>query len=598
MTEQSIPATPSPEGMSRRKFMGTALAAAGAATVLPGCKFVAGSGSNTIPEPPDFPQGIELYQQGFINWARETKVNGVWSCSPATAEDLSVLANWAKQHNYRLRPFGTGHGFAPTLIPRGHSGENIVLVHTHDYLNHIEVNALDEVKSVTCGAGAYIEDICAELEVYDLGLYHTPAPGGVTIAGALAMNVHGAAMAKTGETMQPGHSWGTLSNLVLEMTVVVWDEAQGSYVLKTFQRNDPAIGPLLTCLARAFIVEVKIQVGPNLKIRCKSRTDLTADEVLAMPDQQTENSFASMTDQWGTVDIIFYPHNDQKTCWIKTWTVTPEKPESCREVFEPYALSGGVKMAPLAADALSSALRTYPKRMVPYYNNLSADGVVDLMANNDPETQIHDIWGSAYTTTLYVQPLTPRKTVAAWGVIVARADLQKALAEFYQFFMELVADYSSRGLYPYTGPIELRAHGLDNPADVLIPDAVEPFLSGARPHPDHPEKDTVIWYAINNNVDQPEAAEFNTRLEQWFISHYADYGIVRPEWTKCYAYTADGQFGGAYTNDDVLLKQFPDTWREGYPAGTTWDDAVAQLNSLDPNQVFSNVYLDRLLPKG
>lgn len=32
--------------------------------------FVAGSGSNTIPAPPNFPEGIELFQQGFINWAR------------------------------------------------------------------------------------------------------------------------------------------------------------------------------------------------------------------------------------------------------------------------------------------------------------------------------------------------------------------------------------------------------------------------------------------------------------------------------------------------------------------------------------------------
>lgn len=580
--------------LSRRKFMGAALATAAASSVLPGCKFVAGSGSNTIPEPPNFPAGIQLFQQGFINWARETKVAGVWSCSPNNGADVVTLANWAKANNYRLRPFGTGHGFAPTLIPRGDSGQNVVLVHTHDFINQITVNADDEIKSVTCGAGAYIEDICAALEAYDLGFYHTPAPGGVTVAGALAMNVHGAAVPRNGETLQPGHSWGTLSNLVLEMTAVVWDAEQDQYVLKTFQRNDPAIGPLLTCLARTFITEVKMQAGPNLKIRCLSRTDLTADEVLAMPDVQTENSFANLTEQYGTVDIIYYPHNSKGVCWIKTWTVAAEKPDTSREVLTPYALSSSVKMSPLVADTLSSALRTYPKTMVPYYNNLSANGVIDLMANNDPATRINDIWGSAYTTTLYVQPLTPRKTVAAWGVIVARENLQRALAEFFQFFKQLIAEFKSRGMYPYTGPFELRAHGLENPADVLIPGAVEPFLSGARPHPDHPEKDTVIWYAINNNVDQPAAAEFNTRLEQWFLTNFQSYGIVRPEWTKCYAYTADGQYGGAYTNDEVLLETFPNTWREGYPADQTWDAAVAQLNAQDPHRVFSNTYLDRL----
>lgn len=585
-----------PTGLSRRTFVGGALATASAATVLPGCKFVAGSGSNTIPVPPNFPEGIELFQQGFINWARETKVAGVWSCSPMNAADVARLANWARANNYRLRPFGTGHGFAPTLIPRGDSGENVVLVHTHDFLNQIDVHADDAVKSVSCGAGAYIEDICATLEQFELGLYHTPAPGGVTIAGALAMNVHGAAMPKRGETLLPGHSWGTLSNLVLEIEAVAWDEEQQQYVLKSYRRDDPAIGPLLTCLARAFITHVKLQVGPNLKIRCKSRIDLTADEVLAMPDVQTENSFANLTEEFGTVDIIYYPHNKDGLCWIKTWTVEPVKPEEAREVTEPYALSAGVKMAPLLADTLSSALRTYPKNMVPYYNNLSTNGIKDLMANNDPATKINDIWGSAYTTTLYVQPLTPRKTVAAWGVLVAREDLQRALAEFFEYFKQLIAEYRSRGQYPYTGPFELRAHGLENPADVLMPNAVEPWLSGARPHPDRPELDTVIWYAINNNVDQPLAAEFNTRLEQWFLSNYSSYGIVRPEWTKCYAYTADGPFGGGWSNDEVLLETFPDTWRDGYPADTTWDAAVARLNAMDPHRVFTNSYLDRVFP--
>ena len=74
----------------------------------------------------------------------------------------------------------------PTLLPRGDSGENVLLVHTHDFLNQITVNAGDSIQSVTAGAGAHIDDICRALEAYDLGLYHTTAPGGVTIAGALA----------------------------------------------------------------------------------------------------------------------------------------------------------------------------------------------------------------------------------------------------------------------------------------------------------------------------------------------------------------------------------------------------------------------------
>lgn len=583
--------------ISRRTFMGGALATTAAATtVLPGCKFVAGSGSNTIPEPPNFPAEIELYQQSFINWARETKVAGVWFCSPQTGEDVVTLANWAHANGYRLRPWGSGHGFAPTLLPRGHSGENVVLVNTRDYLDTITVNAEDSIPSVTCGSGAYLEDICAELEQYDLGFYHTTAPGGVSIAGVLAMNAHGAAVPQTGETLQPGHSWGTLSNLVLDITAVVWDETQGQYMLKTFLRDDPAIAPLLTSLGRAFITEVTMQAGPNVKIHLASRTDLTAAEVLALPENETENSFSNLSDQYGTVDVLYYPFNNEKKVWIKTWTVTPEKPEGARETTAPYNLTDGVTMAPVVADILSSTLRTFPKLMVKSYNNLSYNGVVDLMENEDPETQIKSLWGSAYTTTLYVQPLTPRKTVAAWGVIVSRANVQRALGEFYEYFEQLLAEFQDNGKYPYTGPIELRAHGLDTPNDVLMPNAVEPAISGARPHPDHPEKDTIIWYAINNNVDQPGASEFNALLEQFFLTNYQEYGIVRPEWTKGYAYSADGQFGGAWTNDDILLETFPATWREGYPEDNNWDSAAEQFVAMDPYGVFSNSHLDKLFP--
>lgn len=581
--------------ISRRKFLGGTLATAAATTILPGCKVVAGSGSNTLPEPPEFPTGIELYQQAFENWAREVKISGVWFCSPRTPDEILIVANWAKDHDYRLRPMGSGHGFAPTLLPRGHSGKKVLIINTHDYLSDITVNTMDSVKSVSCGAGAYIEDICAELETYDLGLYHTTAPGGVSIAGALAMNAHGAAIPKDGETLLPGHSWGSLSNLVLEITAVAWDKEQNEYVLKTYQRNDPEIAPLLTCLARAFITSVTIQAGPNLKIRLKSQTDLTADEVLAMPENETENSFSNLSYQHGTVDIIYYPLAPKNIVWLKFWTVTPEKPENSREVFEPYQLTDGVNMTPWQADILSSTLRTFP-RIVPQFNKSALDGLLKLVNNEDSDTKINDLWGSAYTTTLYVQPETPRVTVAAWGVVIAREDMQRALAEWYQFFTELLAEFKSRGLYPYSGPVELRAHGLDNPEDVLVDGAVEPTLSGARPHPEHPEKDTIIWFAINNNVDQPAATEFNARLEQWFYSNYAHYGLVRPEWTKGYAYTADGEFGGAWTNDEMLTKTYPETWNEGYPSDNNWDTATAQFRTMDPHGIFSNSHLDKLFP--
>ncbi|HET8706325.1 MAG TPA: cholesterol oxidase substrate-binding domain-containing protein, partial [Pseudomonadales bacterium] len=186
--------------------------------------------------------------------------------------------------------------------------------------------------------------------------------------------------------------------------------------------------------------------------------------------------------------------------------------------------------------------------------------------------------------------------VAAWGVMTSRANIQRVLHEFYVYFKSLIQTFTDRGLYPYAGPVELRAHGVDNPAEVLIANAVEPTISGPRPHPDYPERDVIIWFAINNNVDQPLASEFNTRLEEFFLSNYQSYAIVRPEWTKSYAFTADGAYGGAWTNTAILTETFPNTWRDGYPANDNWDFAVATLTALDPHRIFSNSHLDKLFP--
>jgi hypothetical protein len=577
--------------MTRRVFLrttATAATAAVAANVLPGCLPT----TPTIPPPPGFPAGIALYQQQFENWAREVITPDLWFCSPQSGADLVTLANWARAHNYRLRPFGSGHGFSPALMPRRDDGDDVVLINTHDHLTNITVNAAD--RTVTCGAGAYLVDICRALETHDLGLYHTTAPGGVSVAGGLAMNVHGAAMPRTGETLEPGHSWGTLSNLVLSLTAVVWDEDNNTYALKTFQRDDPAIGPFLTCIARAFTVEVTLQAGPNLKIRCVSTIDRKTQDLFAHPDVAGPNSFSNLSDTFGTVDTIFYPLATAGTAWVKTWTVTPVKPAESREVTAPFNYQTG-NLSPAISDSLAKSLRKNPLK-VPDYNNTAQSGFATIFADTNPATQVYDLWGSAYTTTFYVRPETIRLTVAAWGVIVRRADMQRVLHEFHTKLNELLTDYASRGLYPYVGPIELRAHGVDKSSDVLIANAVEPWLSGARPHPNFPDNDTIIWFAINNNVDQPEADDFNNDLENWFVSNYSSYGVVRPEWTKAHAFTKDAADGGAWSNLAKLQQTFPDTFRDGYPSDSNWDAAVAALNGHDPHRVFSNSYLDMLFP--
>src|SRR6202043_1356428 len=116
------------------------------------------------------------------------------------------------------------------------------LVNTEDHLTNISVNANGPVPSVTAQAGAQLVDIAAACAQQGLGFLHTTAPGDVTVAGGLAMNVHGTALPAIGQKLSPGHTFGTFSNLVLSLTAVVWDANSSTYQLRTFQRSDPAIG--------------------------------------------------------------------------------------------------------------------------------------------------------------------------------------------------------------------------------------------------------------------------------------------------------------------------------------------------------------------
>lgn len=85
------------------------------------------------------------------------------------------------------------------------------------------------------------------MQDHGLGFANLPAPGVLTIAGSLAVNAHGAALPADGESNVPGHTFGSLSNLVTELTAVVWDGSK--YALRTFTRADPDITALLTHLA-------------------------------------------------------------------------------------------------------------------------------------------------------------------------------------------------------------------------------------------------------------------------------------------------------------------------------------------------------------
>src|SRR5262249_31546962 len=43
--------------------------------------------------PPSFPSSIPVYQQAYQNWSGAIAIDNVWTCAPATANDVVTLAN-------------------------------------------------------------------------------------------------------------------------------------------------------------------------------------------------------------------------------------------------------------------------------------------------------------------------------------------------------------------------------------------------------------------------------------------------------------------------------------------------------------------------
>ena len=120
---------------------------------------------------------------------------------------------------------------------------------------------------------------------------------------------------------------------MLSLTAVVWSERRRRYVLRSFDRDDPACAGLLTHLGRTLVTSVTLRAGPLRHLRCVSRTDVPAAELFAAPGSPGR-TFAGFLEESGRVEAIWYPFTDAP--WLKVWTVSPRRPASSRLVRAPY----------------------------------------------------------------------------------------------------------------------------------------------------------------------------------------------------------------------------------------------------------------------
>jgi FAD/FMN-containing dehydrogenase len=558
-------------GVSRRTLLtgSAALAALGATRAIG--TVPAGSARATCAPPPNFPAGIELHQTVYQNWAGAIRVDDVWTCRPGTPADVVTLANWALDNRYALRPKGYAHGWSPLTVTAGSTcAARVVLVDTTAHLTAI---GLGPAATVTVQTGAAMDTLLAFLEDNGYGLTATPAPGDLSVGGVLAVDAHGTAIPARGEVPQAGDSYGSLSNRVVSLTAVVWDRASGRYALRAFDRTHPDCPALLTHLGRAFLTEVTLRVRADCHLRCVSDLSIPASELFGATGPRT---FASFVESTGRVEAIWFPFTGNP--WLKVWSVSPDRPPTSRPTTTPYNYPFADNVPKPVAE-LAGRLVSGEWYLAPAFGQAQYDAALAGLT----ATRSADLWGLSKNLLLYVKPTTLRMHANGYAVLARRADVQRVVAQFVAFYGERLQAYAAQGRYPVNGPVEIRVTGLDGPVGQAAP----PALSAIRQRADHPEWDVAVWLDLLTLPTTPDAGDFYREIERFV---FATYPGARPEWSKGWAYTS----AGAWTDGTVITGTIPAAFRAG--PDPTWDSALATLDGYDPHRVFTNAFLDTLLP--
>jgi len=122
---------------------------------------------STAQTPPGWPTSIAIVQVPYVNWSWEIDVKNLWTCTPKSADDVVTVCNWAKDHDYQVRPRGIMHGWSPlTVVGTTSPGANVILVDTTQYLTSMTFIPRTSTSGpqVKVGTGATMLDLLKFLE--------------------------------------------------------------------------------------------------------------------------------------------------------------------------------------------------------------------------------------------------------------------------------------------------------------------------------------------------------------------------------------------------------------------------------------------------
>lgn len=484
---------------------------------------------------PLLPSRIEAY-----------RTDDAWTCAPRTVAEVVALANWAHRNGWRIRATDIPDGSSPPVTLTRTASRTLQL----DLSRHMNRARIDRETpaSVTALTGITIETLLTRLDHAGYGVTACPATGDLTLGGALAIGACGTAIPATAERRMSGHTYGSISNLIVSLTAVVWDSTQQAYVARTVRRSDPRIGALLVHRGRALIVAATLRVGRAQRLRCVSRTDLSAAAVFAPPAIAGPHSFAALLEACGRIESHWYPFTPAP--WLKTWSVSPERPATSRETDTPYNYPFADRIGE-EQSALLKELAQGNTWVTPLFTGLAYGGVVAGLL----ETASVDLWGPAKNTQLYERPAPTHASSNGYVVLTTRDRVQHVVSTFYAYLSTTLERHRDDGRFPVNGPFRVRVTGLDDSADCGVKGAQPALLSATR-RPADSSLDTAIWLDVLTLPGTPDSQRFYAELDTWISATFTD-------------------------PHETVRRESPQPGDDG------WNAAISTLRRLDPHAIYT-----------